>query len=339
MRVDNIFELVKKYDKEEDQISAGFGFVLKNNPGILRRFLTEVGLDLKPKELKVVDVETQVEYGSWKSRIDLQLTIYGKFLVFVESKLHESGRVSGQLARYAKILESKRPEYDDVRLVYVSRQAVREEDIQKLRERLTLSENEFFLFSWEDMVKLTEECRTTETIKLFKEYVGDTMYAVKRIKEQKIKDIVEVLVCYTNPVFWDLVREKGIAVQGDSTPDAIYIAFLRTHRGKKRRAAITHIAKVMKTKSHVSRKETYERSPGLQKFYEEHGHLEGTHKHYLLAKRVRLAREIPSLAGERPKGQVNFQTTMSELLRVNSVGGIKTLRQLERSKKSSEIKA
>ena len=32
--VDNIFNLVKKFSKEEDQLSASFGFILKNNKKI-----------------------------------------------------------------------------------------------------------------------------------------------------------------------------------------------------------------------------------------------------------------------------------------------------------------
>jgi len=50
MHVDNIFELVNKFSKEEDQISASFGFILKNNRKILQKFLNEINIDLKSKE-------------------------------------------------------------------------------------------------------------------------------------------------------------------------------------------------------------------------------------------------------------------------------------------------
>lgn len=232
MRVNNIFELINKFSKEEDQISAGFGFVLKNNVKILHKFLNNIKVNIKPKELKKVDIETQVSYDSGKSRIDLQLTIYDRFLVFVESKLYKKEeKIFDQLEKYKKILEIKRTEYNNnVRLVYVNKQPVKTEVIQRLRERLNLSENEFFFFSWEDLINLTEELPKKETVKLFKEYIGDTMYAKKVIEEQKIKDIVEVLVIYTNPAFWELTNKKGIAVQRNSTPDAKYIAFLRTHK-------------------------------------------------------------------------------------------------------------
>jgi hypothetical protein len=138
MRVDNIFELVNKFSKEEDQISAGFGFILKNNKKILRTFLANIKLNLRPRDLKKVDIETQTPYDSGESRIDIQLTVYGRFLVFVESKLYKSeDRIFGQLEKYKNILEVKRAEYDNnVRLIYVNKKPVKKEIIQKLRERL-----------------------------------------------------------------------------------------------------------------------------------------------------------------------------------------------------------
>ena len=331
MRVNNIFELVNKFSKEEDQISAGFGFILKNNMKILHTFLNKIKVNLKPKELKKVDIETQVTYDSGKSKIDLQLTIYDRFLVFVESKLYKrEEKIFEQLEKYKKILENKRAEYNNnVRLVYVNKQPVKTEVIQRLRERLKLSENEFFFFSWENLINLTEESPKKETVKLFKNYMGDTMYAKKVIKEQKIKDIVEVLVIYTNPAFWELAKKNGIAVQSNSTPDARYIAFLRTHRGNRKRSAITHIAEVKYTEAHVPRKITYEGFSDLIEHTKKRGHdLEGTHKHYVLGEIIELSREIPHLKGEGTKSQVNFSTKMSELLRVESVGKIKTLRKL-----------
>ena len=86
MQVDNIFKLINKYRAEEDQLSAGFGFILQNNRKILDTFLRKLGIRLSAKELKQVDIETQVSYDFGSSRIDLQLTIYNNFLVFLESK-------------------------------------------------------------------------------------------------------------------------------------------------------------------------------------------------------------------------------------------------------------
>lgn len=256
MRVDNIFELVNKFSKEEDQISAAFGFILQNNLKILRKFLNTIKIPFERKELRRVDIETQVSYDSGESRIDLQLKVYGKFLVFIESKLYKNEvKIFEQLEKYAKILEAERAEYgSNIRLVYVNKQPIEEETIQKLREKLKLSESEFVFFPWEDLVRLTEECPKTETVKLFKRYIGDTMYTKKNIEEQKIKDIVEVLVVYTNPLYWRLAEARRIVVQRNGTPDARYIAFLRTHRGNRKPSAITHIAEVKYTETHVPRK-------------------------------------------------------------------------------------
>ncbi len=90
MHVDNIFELINKFSNEEDQVSAAYGFILKDNAKIVQKFLNKIEINLKPKELKRVDIETQVSYDSGESRIDLQLTIYDRFLVFIESKLYTS---------------------------------------------------------------------------------------------------------------------------------------------------------------------------------------------------------------------------------------------------------
>jgi len=337
MLVNNIFGLVNKFSKEEDQISASFGFILKNNRRILNSFLRSMKVNLSRNELKKVDIETQVPYDSGKSRIDLQLTIYDNFLVFVESKLYKNVEsIYAQLKKYCKILGKKRPEYNNrIRLVYVNKQLVGKDLIEKLRLWLGLSRNEFFFFSWEDLIRLTEGYSNKEVIKLFREYVGDTMYSRKLIREQKIKDIVEVLVVYTTPLFWELAQRKGIAVQRNATPDARYIAFLRTHRGPGRPSAITHIAEVKYTESNVPQRISYKGFPKLIKRCRERGHaLEGTHKHYVLGQIIELSKEIPHKKGEGSKGQVNFRTKMSELLRVKSVGEIRTLRQIESESKS-----
>lgn len=337
MRVDNIFELVNKFSKEEDQISAGFGFILKTNKKVLKKFLNKIQINIKPKELKKVDIETQVPYNSGNSIIDLQLTIYDRFLVFVESKLYKTEqKIFKQLLKYKNILEAKKSEYNNtIRLVYVNKQPVSDEAIKELKNKLGLSKNQFFFFSWEDLIKTTDECLQKETIKLFKEYIGDTMYAKKIINEQKFKDIVEVLVIYTNPAFWELAKEKRIAVQRNSAPDARYVAFLRTHRGGSTRSAITHIAEVKHTESHVPRKIIFKNFPKLIEHTEKRGRsLEDTHKHYVLGELVKLGREISHVKGEGTKAQVNFRTKMSELLRAKSVGEIQTLRNLEKSEKN-----
>jgi len=111
---------------------------------------------------------------------------------------------------------------------------------------------------------------------------------------------------------------------------AQYIAFLRTHRGKGKRSAITDIAAVERTESYVPRKVTCKGLPVLTKHYQTEGDdLNGTHKHYILHKIVPLSREITHLKGEGTKAQVRFSTTFSELMRVNSVGEIITAKKLK----------
>lgn len=123
MQVDNIFNLLNKFDKEEDRISAGFGFLLKNNSQLLKHFLSRINITLTKNELNHVDIETQKGFDSGESRIDLQLTIYGKFLVFLESKIVKNeNTIIEQLNKYARILNSLKDQYDGrIRLVYVNK--------------------------------------------------------------------------------------------------------------------------------------------------------------------------------------------------------------------------
>jgi hypothetical protein len=334
MRVDNIFELINKFGKEEDQISAAFGFILKNNRRILRAFLDTIKVNASPKELKKVDIETQVPYDSGKSRIDLQISLYDKFLVFVESKLYKNEvKILEQLEKYKEILEGKRAEYgNDVRLVYVNKHPVETSIIQQLREKLELPENEFLIFPWEGLIRLSEKDPGTETVRLFKRYVGDSMYARRQIDEEKIKEIAEVLVIFTNPQNWRLVNEAGIAVQRNGSPDARYLAFLLTHRENKQRAVITHVARIEYVERNVPSEEICKGRPYLRDDYEKRRvDMRKTHKYYHIDKKlglVALSKEIPLLQGERQKGQVNFSTTFSELLRAPSIGQIRTSRQL-----------
>ncbi len=325
MRVDNIFELTNKSRKEEDQLSANFGFILKNNKEILNLFLKEIGIKLLPKELKQVDIETQISYNSNESKIDLQLTVYSKFLVFIESKLYKNDedKIFEQLNKYKNILYEKKAEYTaGIRLVYVNKFDVDKKIIEKLRTRLNVSKKEFFFFTWEDLIKLDEKYSKKETVRLFHNYIQDAMYNKKEIKEQKIKDIVELLVVYTNPIFWELANKKNIVVQNNMAPDAKYIAFLRTHRDNKKRSAITHIAEVKYTEKNVPVKNSFKGFPELIKDATKKKYIYELHKEYHLDNIIELAKEIPSIKGPA-RGQVYFQTKMSELIRVNNISEIK----------------
>ena len=75
MLVDNIFKLINRFGAKEDQLSAGFGVVLKNNKKVLEKFLKKIRISVKSKNLNKIDIETQIAYDSGESRIDLQLVI------------------------------------------------------------------------------------------------------------------------------------------------------------------------------------------------------------------------------------------------------------------------
>jgi|TARA_B100001964_G_scaffold150903_1_gene166058 hypothetical protein len=332
MKVNNIFDLVNKFSKEEDQISAAFGFILSYSPKILNKFLCKLNIRLTKKELKNVDIETQVTYESGESIIDLQLTTYDNFLIFLESKLYKNEKhIVIQLRKYAKVLNSIKDQYKGkVRLVYVNKFPITDDKLERIRSQLRLKNAEFYFLSWETLIQVVEEFSNKEIIKLFRNYIGDTMYSKRIINEQKIKDVVEVLIIHTNEENWDLIDKKKIAVQGNGTPDAKYIAFYRTQRkdskGKKIRQAITHIAEVVSTQTNVKRSEIIKGVPKLKTWYESTNRdLNGTHKHYNLGEIIELAKEIPFIKGKKSIGQVKFKTKMSELLRVTNISELKKL--------------
>ena len=228
MLVDNIFSLVN--GKQEDQLSSGFGFILKNHKQILRNFLEKLEIKLPDKELKAVDIETQTTYDSGESRIDLHLLVPNRFLIFLESKIVTAPKIDSQLLKYTKILNKKRSEYEGVRLVYVNKYPLNQSDLDKLRQRLRLRSDELFFFSWEDLLNLIQPVHNKEIIKLFSAYIGDSMFGKKIMAEQKIKNIVDVLVILTKPAFMELIKRKNMAVQINGAPDAHYIAIQEIDR-------------------------------------------------------------------------------------------------------------
>ena len=330
MLVDNIFKLVNKFSKEEDQLSANFGFMLKNDKEILKSFFKKLRVSVRPGELKQIDIETQVPYDSGKSRIDLQIIIPNKLLIFLESKIASTkvAAVYEQLKKYREILMARKSEYGGIRLVYVGKLPLSEGEINALRRKLKLKPGEFLFFSWEDLLNLARVSRKKELVNLFNSYIGDSMHNKKIIHEQKLKKVVDVLVVFTNPAFWEMTCKKNIAVQGNSAPDAHYIAFLRIGLPERKRSAITHIAEVEYTEINVPLKTMFVGLPIetkralVQHLKSREIDLARTHKHYVLKKGslVPLAREI---IHDSNKGMLYFRTTMKELLRVKTTRGIK----------------
>jgi len=330
MLTDNIFKLLKKVSKNEDQLSAAFGFLLKEDPDILHNFLNKLGIQLTKQELKRVDIEILVPYvfKSQTSIIDLQLEVPGKYLIFLESKIvpTKTDRIIKQIKPYNEILRNKEAEYESgTRLVYVAKDPIDRKEIEKIQKSLNRSSEEFEFFSWESLLKLTLNCKrkNRRIAELFSDYIGDTMHNKKIIEEQKVKNISDVLVVFTNPAFWELSLQKNVAVQSMRGPDARYIAFLRTHlkneQGKSERSGITHIAEVEYTELRP-RKEMFE---GLNKKTRDEMHkhvvternmnLDELHKVYILKKGS--IKALPRKIDNYGSGiMVKYSAKMSDLL-------------------------
>lgn len=308
MNVGNLFDLVHHFGNEEDQISANFGFILKINRAVLKYFLgKKLAIpmrNIKDKELREIDIETQISYGGKageRSKIDLQMKFAGRFIVFLESKLGGSRLPKEQLGKYGKILNDFRPSYDDLRLVLVT-QFDRKEEFEKEAKNIIrktgLIRKEFRYVRWEEIRQIVAECGEQAKTKFinnkFLEYVGDKMSDKKIISEQKLKDIHEVLIASTKPDYWKVTLKTNTGFQDNNCPDAQYYAFYRTSPDK----AITHIAKVKYTERNVPIKETYRKFPDILKRAKKKGTINEVHKVYHLEELVELPLPIRKGKGQ-----------------------------------------
>lgn len=147
---------------------------------------------------------------------------------------------------------------------------------------------------------------------------------------------VEVLVAYTKPEMWEAVKQKHIAVQGNNSADADYIAFIRTgskdKEGKRLAGVLTHIARVREIRSEQPASEYYKGNPSLAALYEEKGWT-GTGKEYYLEEIEELSKSIPHRKGCPPRSRVKFYTTLEQIRKAKVLQDIKTLSRLESEKK------
>lgn len=331
MNVGNVFDLVHHFGNEEDQISANFGFILKVNRDVLKYFLgKELALpmqNIKNKELREIDIETQIPYGGKageRSKIDLQMKLEGRFIVFLESKLGGSRLPKDQLGKYGKILNDFRPFYDHLRLVLVTQFDRKEEfkkEVKNIMRKTGLRRKEFRYVRWEDIRQIVaeynKEAKTKFINNKFLEYVGDKMSDKKIISEQKLKDIHEVLIASTDPDFWEVTLNTNTAFQENNCPDAQYYAFYRTSPDK----AITHIAKVKYTERNVPVKETYKNFPEILKRAKKEGWIDNVHKVYHLEELIKLP--LPIEKGKSPPVRAHWFKTLAQVFKARYLGDLK----------------
>lgn len=332
--VTNIFRFVRppseKVRQIEDGLSISFGFLLYKDKKLRENFLSRIELPssrrgkLRIRTQKHVNPKESAETG----RLDLELECPNEFLVILESKIveHKPENIK-QLKKYASFINEKREFYGNVRLVYVTKFGITDNERKRICDEVNLKRTEFVSFSWQELIELVSEGPSTFN-KLFNEWIGDKMSDRKLISAQSVDDVVEVRAVYTDPCFMKLLEENNKIVQSKGSPDAMYIAVIQTHREGGSKSAITHICKVNETRIETAAK-SWEKCSAIEEYRSKVGDktLNWENKAYLLdGKPKKLFREIPMRGG---KGQVAFNTTFLELITRETGKEMRTTGQLK----------
>ena len=216
--------------------------------------------------------------------------------------------------------------YEKINLVLITQLDEKNvfEDIQDIiiKDKI-LKKRELYYFRWIELIELFEIHHSTGKEKfineLFLKYLGDKMADRKEIKEQRIKDVKEVMIHSTDSDWWEHVKKTNIVCQDNNSPDAQYVAIYRNSPI----SAITHIAKVRYTENNIPARESYKDYPEIIQKGTERGWIDDLHKVYYLEELIELPVRIEKEKGDRGVVRNKWFKELTEILKARKLSDLR----------------
>lgn len=248
--------------------------------GFLPAFLDSVGQKISPSLIGEVNIAIQETYspeGDDRSVLDAKLRLKDHFVAIIESKVGRNSIAIPQALKYARLLANIN-ERDRI-LIFITQ--IREPLIERAIEAALAADNlstvRCHFVVWRDLFSILESSETLSKesasrierrvrrglpvssaqrfAHLFLNEVQKMTYDLCVIDEQKVGDVVDVVIQAQNPWFMQVALKHNAWFPPSSSRfglrPAKYVAYYQT-AGNESSKYITHIARVQKVWNRVS---------------------------------------------------------------------------------------